>query len=84
MSPVAATATFADGTSAALRSRVMIHDNVHNDAGQNRNRDSRGDDQGGSLSHRSSAPLAEVEIACFTTTGTFSKGEYAMLHSIVV
>jgi len=51
-----------------MRFRVLVQDKVRNDAGQNRRRDSRGDDQGGSLSHSSNAPQYEVVIARFTTT----------------
>ena len=49
--------------------RMSIHDNVHNDADQNRKRDCRGDDQGGSFLHSSNAPLYEVRIAWFMATG---------------
>src|ERR1035437_8985155 len=47
---------------------VLFHDNVRNDTGQHKERDSRGDDQGGSLSHISNAPLNEVGTAWFMTT----------------
>jgi len=64
-----------------MRFRMSIHDNVRNDADQNKKRDSGGDDQGGSLSHISNAPLHKGGIAWFTTTEIFSQGEYAVMYS---
>jgi hypothetical protein len=63
---------------------MLIHDNVSNDASQHKECYSRDDDQGGSLSHISNAPLYEVGISQFTVVGILSNREYAALHSAVV
>jgi hypothetical protein len=63
---------------------VPILETVCNDASQNRKCNSGGDDQGGSLSHILDAPLNEVGIAWFTTTGKFTDREYVVLHSTTV